>query len=256
MKPDTDALLEYDLRTFPTLETASLAAADLIEAAAGAAISDKGFFTLVLTGGADVRLLFEYLGGPPYSSRLSWQEIHFFWGDERCVAPDHPDSNHAMARELLLAKVIAPLVNVHRMQAELAPPEKAAMEYEKTLRAFFAPHPGLTNGRFPCFDLLLLGMGSDGHTASLFPGSPLLLEEERWVAGVAAPAGEPPVPRVTLTLPVLNSAREILFLTAGPEKKTILDQIIIDQQAAAQRFPAARVRPAGDLRWFHAAEAG
>jgi 6-phosphogluconolactonase len=253
---EIETLLNFDLRTFSNQEKASLAAADLIEAAAGAAISDKGFFTLVLTGGGSVRLLYEYLGGSPYSSRLSWQDIYFFWGDERCVAPDHPDSNHAMARKLLLAKVIAPLANVHRMPGELSPPEKAAEEYEKTLRAFFAPHPGLTNGRFPCFDLLLLGMGRDGHTASLFPGSPLLQEKERWVAAVAEPVGSPPVPRVTLTLPVLNSAREILFLTAGPEKKIILDQIAIDSQTAAQRFPAARVRPAGDLRWFHAAEAG
>jgi 6-phosphogluconolactonase len=251
-----ETLLNFDLRTFSSREKASLAAADLIEAAAGAAINDKGFFTLVLTGGADVRLLYEYLGGSPYSSRLSWQDIHFFWGDERCVAPDHPESNHAMARELLLAKVIAPLANVHRMPAEVTPPEKAAEEYEKALRAFFAPHPGLTDGRFPCFDFLLLGMGRDGHTASLFPGSPLLQEEALWVAAVAEPAGQPPVPRITLTLPVLNSAREILFLTTGQEKKIILDQIAADPQTASQQFPAARVRPAGDLRWFHAAETG
>jgi 6-phosphogluconolactonase len=248
MKPAT--------RIFSNLETASLAAADLVETAARAAISEKGFFTLVLTGGGDVRLLYQYLGEPPYSSRMAWRQIHFFWGDERCLPPDHPESNYLMARKLLLAKVIAAPENTHRMPAELTPSERAAEEYEKELRSFFAPHPELTDGQFPRFDLILLGMGEDGHTASLFPGSPLLREGERWAAAVAEPVGEPPVERITLTLPLLNNAKKVLFLTGGAEKKAILDRIMAEPEDAAGKFPAARIRPAGELTWFHATARG
>jgi 6-phosphogluconolactonase len=248
----TKELTKPAIRTFSNLEAASLAAADLIEAEAGRFIAEKGFFSLVLTGGEEVRLLYEYLANPPYSSRLAWQAIHFFWGDERCLPPDHPESNYAMASRLLLKKVIAPTDNIHRMPGEKAPRE-GAREYEETLRGFFAPHPGLTDGRFPRFDFLLLGMGEDGHTASLFPGSPLLREEKLWAAAVAEPAGEPPVPRITLTLPILNLARTVLFLTAGPSKKALLDEIISHPEAAAAKLPAARVRPEQAPWWFHAA---
>jgi 6-phosphogluconolactonase len=255
MPSEINLAAKREIRTFPNLEKASLEAADLIEAAAGAAISDKGFFTLVLTGGQDVRLLYQYLGGAPYSSHQSWQNIHFFWGDERWVAADHQESNQAMARELMLDRVIAPHANLHPVPVELSSPEEAAAAYERELRAFFAPHPELTNGRYPCFDCILLGMGKDGHTASLFPDSPLLLEEERWVVAVTDPAGEPRVPRITMTLPVFNSGREVLFLTSGPEKKSILDRLSADSSAAAKQAPAARVQPEGGLRWFHADEA-
>jgi 6-phosphogluconolactonase len=244
--------MQSELNVFPNLAAASMAAIDLIEAASIAAIADKGFFTLVLAGGGTPRLLYQYLAAPPCLNRsINWPGVHFFWGDERCVDPGLPESNYTAARELLLDKVNPPPRNVHRILVEVAPPAMVARAYEEELRAFFAPHPLLFKGLFPQFDFILLGMGNDGHTASLYPGSPVLQEEKLWVAAVPEPAGEPAVPRITLTLPVLNSARAVLFLTTGPEKKAILDEIATDPDTAAHRYPAARVRPS-QLTWLHA----
>lgn len=240
------------INTFPSLAAAAIAALDLIEAAAVAAITDKGFFTLVLAGGATPHLLYQYLAAPPCLSRsINWPTVHFFWGDERCVAPDQPESNYGQAKELLLDKVNPMPGHVHRILVECAPPPMVARAYEEELRAFFAPHPQLLAGSFPRFDLILLGMGSDGHTASLFPGSPALTEKTQWATAVPAPGGKPAVPRVTLTLPILNQARALLMLTAGPEKKALLDQIEADPKAAAARYPAARLRPE-KIHWLHA----
>ena len=247
--------MKPEIRTYENLETASLAAADLIEEAAAAGIRDKGFFTLVLTGGSSPRLLYRNLAAPPYSSRLAWQDIHFFWSDERCVEPGRPESNYTLAQEVLLNQVIAPPENIHRIAAERGSPEEAAQAYEAELRDFFRPHPELLPGELPRFDFILLGMGKDGHIASLFPDSNLLEEENRWVAAVSQPAGTPPLPRVTLTLPVLNNAQTIVFLIAGAEKEEILKQIQQAPDEAASRYPAARVKAAGRTIWLSAAEA-
>jgi 6-phosphogluconolactonase len=244
--------MQSEINTFPSLAAASIAALDLIEAASIAAISEKGFFTMVLAGGTTPRLLYQYLAAPPCLNRsINWPQVHFFWGDERCVDPGRPESNYTMARELLLDKVNPSPGNVHRIMVEVAPPAMVARAYEEELRAFFAPHPLLFNGQFPRFDLILLGMGNDGHTASLYPGATVLQEKKLWVTALSEPAGEPAVSRITLTLPVLNSARGVLFLTAGPEKKIILEEIAADPEAAARRYPAARVRPS-QLTWLHA----
>jgi 6-phosphogluconolactonase len=246
--------MQSDISTYPNLAAASVAALDLIEAAAIAAIADKGFFTLVLAGGGTPRLLYQYMAAPPCLDRnISWPEVHFFWGDERCVDPAHPESSYALARKLLLDKINPPPWHVHRILADIAPPGMVARAYEEDLRAFFAQHPGLVSEGFPCFDLVLLGMGTDGHTASLFPGSPVLEEKKLWVAAVTEPTGEPALPRVTLTLPVLNQAHSVVFLTAGPRKKALLEEIVADPDGAARRYPAARVHPAR-LNWLHAEE--
>ncbi len=237
---------------FPDLAAASSAAVDLIEAAAVAAIADKGFFTLVLTGGTTPRLLYQNLADHPgRDHNLNWQDVHFFWGDERCMAPDQSASNYALARELLLDKITFPGEHAHRIPADVARPEMAAQAYEDELRRFFSPHPDLLSDSFPCFDLILLGMGTDGHTASLFPGSPVLKEKTLWVAAVPEPTGRPAVPRITLTLPVLNQARLVIFLTAGAQKKTIIEKIAADHDSAAGRYPAAMVQPP-QLDWLHA----
>jgi len=244
--------MSFAISTFPNLAAASIAALDAIEAVTIAAVAEKGFFTLVLAGGATPRLLYQYLAAPPCLSRsINWPEGHFFWGDERCVAPDRPESNYGQAKELLLDKINPMPGRVHRMLVECAPPAMVAQAYEEELRAFFAPHPKLLAGDFPCFDLIILGMGADGHTASLFPGSPALEEKKQWVTAVSAPAGKPAVPRITLTLPVLNHARTVIFLTAGPAKGNILDEIAADPEKAANRYPAARVTPER-LHWLHA----
>jgi 6-phosphogluconolactonase len=240
-----------EIDIYPNLAAASMAAIDLIEKTAIEAVAAKGFFTLVLAGGSTPRLLYQYLTAPCLDRCLNWPQVHFFWGDERCVDPDRPESNYALARELFLEKINPQPSSVHRIPVEYGPPPIVARAYEEELRAFFAPHPDLVSGSFPSFDLILLGLGNDGHTASLFPGSPALKEEKLWVTAIADPAGEPAVPRITLTLPVLNSARSVLFLTAGAKKKAIWDEIAADPETAARRYPAARVRPAR-LRWLHA----
>lgn len=241
---------EFDF--LPNLAAASIAAIDLIEAAALAAIADKGFFTMVLAGGTTPRLLYQYLSAPPCLDRnLNWQDVHFFWSDERCVNPDQPESNYGLARELLLSKVSFPPWHAHRIMADIGPPWMVARAYEEDLRRFFSPHPDLMRDSFPCFDLILLGMGADGHTASLFPNSPVLGEKTLWVAEVPDPLGKPAVPRITLTLPILNQARQLIFLTAGAKKKAIIEKIAADPVSAASHYPAAMVRPAR-LHWLHA----
>lgn len=243
--------MQSEFNFFPNLAAASIAALDLIEAAAVAAIAAKGFFTLVLAGGTTPGLLYQYLAAPPGRDRnFNWQDIHFFWGDERCVAPDHPESNYALARELLLDKITFPPWHGHRVPTDQAP-SLAARAYEEDLRRFFALYPDLISSSFPCFDLILLGVGDDGHTASLFPGSPVLAEKTLWVAALPEPTGMPAVPRITLTLPVLNQARSVIFLTAGARKKSIIEKINADPESAARRYPAAMVRPA-QLHWLQA----
>lgn len=237
---------------FPNLAAASIAAIDLIEAISVAAIADKGFFTLVLAGGTTPRLLYHFLSAPPCLDRnLNWHDTHFFWSDERCVDPGQPGSNYALARELLLDKINFPSWHAHRIPADMAPPGMVALAYEEELHRFFSIHPGLLNNSFPCFDVVLLGMGTDGHTASIFPGSQVLEENKLWVAAIPDPVGKPAVPRITMTLPVLNQARTVIFLTEGDRKKAIVKEIAADPELAATRYPAARVRPPR-LHWLHA----
>jgi 6-phosphogluconolactonase len=245
--------MAQEINTFPNLAAASIAALDIIEAASIAAIDEKGFCTMVLAGGATPRLLYQYLAAPPCLNRsINWPEVHLFWSDERCVEPGDPDSNYGMAKELLLDKINTPPRNIHRMMVEMAPPAMVARAYEEELRAFFAPHPDLQRDRFPSFDLVILGMGTDGHIASLFPGSTALEEQETWAVAVMAPAGKPAVPRISLTLPVLNSARSVIVLTAGAQKKLIIEEIAAGPEDAARVYPAARLHPP-TLAWLHAA---
>ncbi len=181
---------------------------------------------------------------------MPWSETYVFWGDERCVSKGSPESNYAMARESLLLRVSLPPENTYRMPAEIKPPQEAAAEYEKRLRTFFAGPESASGSLFPCFDLILLGMGSDGHTASLFPGDPAVEERKRWVTSVPGLAAKPPVPRITLTLPVINQAAYILFLVAGDEKESVLTTIRRDPQQAARLYPAAQVRARERLMWY------
>jgi 6-phosphogluconolactonase len=196
-------------------------------------------------------LLYEYLAKEEFAQRMPWEYTHVFWGDERCVSPDHPDSNFAMAFETLLSKAPLPSENVHRVPTEGELPKAAAIEYEKSLREFFqdAGHARIPLA-FPSFDLILLGLGKDGHTASLFPGEPVLEEKTGWVAAVAGTSAYPAVPRVTLTFPVINQARCVLFLASGSDKRDVFQKILNSPESAAQHYPAARVRPSGSLLWF------
>ncbi len=200
------------------------------------AILLRGRFSIALAGGATPRTLYCSLVSPTWSEKVPWQGVHLFWGDERPVPPDHLDSNYRMAYETLISRVPIPPENVHRMPGERADLRAAVAEYEETLRAFFQP----SREEWPSFDLILLGIGSDGHIASLFPGAPALKEKKRWV--VAPYVEKLKAPRLTLTLPVLNHAREIFFLAAGKEKGPVIrDLLAADPPLAA--LPARRVQP-------------
>ena len=219
------------------------AAADAVVEAATSAIAVHGRFTVALAGGSTPRTAYELLACPPRMERVRWNRTFVFFGDERGVGPEHPDSNYRMAHTALLAKVPIPADQVYRVRADAADPEEAAREYAQTLAEVF----GTRRGELPRFDLVLLGVGVDGHTASLFPGSPVLKEVFRTVAAVHATAAEIPQ-RFTLTLPVLNAAARVVVLAAGPEKAKIVRAALADR---GRSLPAAMIAPPeGRLTWL------
>jgi len=245
------------VREFTDIRQASSAAVTYIIDVARSAVADKGFCTIVLSGGSTPQLMYKLLSGTAYAKKMVWQQSHFFWGDERWVAAAHPYSNFAMVEKALLSKVRIPPRNVHRIATDHSKPEISAALYEKHLRDFFTAkyRTEMRNAAdiaVAGFDLILLGMGSDGHTASLFPGSALLSEKKKWVAAVPEGVGAPPVARITLTLPVLNQAKNVLFLIAGATKRKILETILTEPAKAAKLYPAARIKPAGNIVWMSA----
>jgi 6-phosphogluconolactonase len=225
------------------------AAAAAVTARAATAVAARGVFTLVLSGGSTPRDLFVLLAdaNEPFRARLPWEKVHFFWGDERHVPPDHADSNYRMAKEALLDPLSVREENVHRIHGENPDAAAAAAEYEKELRTFFHLEAGEVGGR-PRFDLVLLGLGPEGHTASLFPGSPALHEREHLV--VAPWVEKFQTFRITLTPPVLNRAAAVLFLAAGEEKADAL-HAVLEEVGEADLYPARIVHPdEGDLLWL------
>ncbi|HLH25401.1 MAG TPA: 6-phosphogluconolactonase [Chloroflexota bacterium] len=206
-----------------------------------AAAAARGTCAVALSGGSTPRRTHELLAAPPLCDTVPWDRLHVFWGDERCVPPDDPDSNYYMAYETLLSRVPIPARNVHRVPTEAGPPVAVAAHYERELRGHF----GLEVEDLPIFDLILLGMGPDGHTASLFPGGAAVDETRRLV--VPSEIDYMPHPRVTFTLPVLNAARAVAFLVAGRDKAPALARAL----AGDPGVPAGRVQPtAGELRWY------
>ncbi|GIX49046.1 MAG: 6-phosphogluconolactonase [Candidatus Tectimicrobiota bacterium] len=207
------------------------------------AVAQAGRFTLVLAGGNTPRATYALLAAEPYRSAMPWAQTHVFWGDERVVPPQHPESNYRMAYETLLAHVAIPAANVHRIPAERGA-EAAAADYERTVREFF----GLQDTAWPHFDLILLGLGRDGHTASLFPGSPALYESRRLVVATWVPQLQ--AYRLTLTPPVLCQARHVLFVVSGRDKAAAVRRVLCGPYRPA-RYPAQLVRPShGQLLWY------
>jgi 6-phosphogluconolactonase len=264
--------MRIEAKYFPDLDALSLEAANLIAQRVKEKVGKGRIFTLVLSGGSTPRRLYEILSRPPFLTEIPWGRIHFFWGDERCVPPDHPESNYRLANRSLLAGIQLPKANIHRILVEKGQGPWAAKEYEMEILAFFnsfyrptresatskqknpLPPPSPKGGgiklKIPAFDLVLLGLGKDGHTASLFPGDPALTEKEHLSAYVPEPGLPPDLPRVTMTLPVINQAEKVIFLVSGEEKREIVRTILEDPSKAQERYPAARVRPRGKLFWF------
>jgi 6-phosphogluconolactonase len=216
-------------------------AAEQFVVLAGAACAEKGRFAVALSGGSTPKALYALLASKKYRDRIDWPRVHLFWGDERCVSPDYPESNFRMVQESLLSKVEIPPETIHRMEGEKEP-AAAATDYEIELRNFFG------STALPRFDLILLGLGEDGHTASLFPGSAAVTEEKRWVATVDVERLE--THRLTLTLPVINAAAHVTFLVAGENKASIVKDVLAPG-ADSSAYPAGRVKPSdGQLTWF------
>ncbi len=233
------------VHNFTDLAGASLNAAAIITSRALECVRNKGQFSLVLAGGSTPRLLYQALSSPPFSNLLPWEHIYFFWGDERMVAQKHPDSNAGMAARYLFTHLEIPAGNIFPIPTENKKAGHNARLYEKTITEFFKNKS--IKEAATTFDCVLLGMGTDGHTASLFPGSPVLDEKKHLTAAVAAPPISPSVDRVTMTLPLINRAATILFLIDGPRKSAIADQIL--RHPGETRFPAALIQPAGELIW-------
>lgn len=204
--------------------------------------ANSGRVAICLTGGSSPKQLYRLLATEPYRSRIPWQRVHWFIGDERFVGPDDPLNNMGVARRALL-DACAPGGNIHPIPTDCVNPDEAARRYELILQSFYGGDR-LDPAR-PLFDVVLMGVGPDGHTASLFPLYPALAETERWVVGVAEAHVEPFVPRVTLTLPALACCREMLFEVAGFEKRAILTRLL-----AGENLPANQARSAGETIWL------
>jgi 6-phosphogluconolactonase len=233
------------VRVFEGATELKAAVAEEIAEAARQAVEERGRFSWALSGGSTPRDLYRSLASEAWRDRMPWPAIHFFWGDERHVPPDHPDSNFRMAREAMLDAVPVPPENIHRIHAEEPDAQRAAAEYEATLRVFFGLTSGDESGGWPRFDLILLGLGKDGHTASLFPGSPAVHERERLV--VAPWVESQRTFRITLTPPVLNQARRAIFLVAGEDKAEAVHEVIRGERNP-DRYPAQVVE--GNCLWM------
>lgn len=229
-------------------DSAALAHAVAVRCAelARTAQTDHGAFHVALAGGSTPRLLYRLLA-TEQRAHIDWTRTQIYFGDERCVAPDHPDSNYAMAHEALLRHVEIPPAQIHRIEAEDPDPHAAARRYADLLHRRL-PRPHGTGQ----FDLVLLGLGPDGHIASLFPDTAILDEHRAWVAAVHVDKLQ--AWRISLTYPVINAARHVALLVAGDNKAAIIRDVIGKPDAAA-RYPAGRLRPAGELEWYidHAA---
>lgn len=231
-----------NIAIYSDADAMSRAAAQYVVQVANEAIATHGRFMFVLTGGSTPRKLYSLLADEPYRSQVNWSLVEFFWGDERCVALDDPDSNYHMAWENMLSKLPVPEKNIHRMPAEEADHDAASRKYEQEMQQAFN-----TNG-VPAFDLIQLGMGPEGHVASLFPHQAALKETRRLVLAVTVP--KPPPPRLTITPPILNAARHIQFLVTSADKANAV-HAVLDGEYNPDEYPAQIVRPPrGEITWM------
>jgi len=234
--------MKSKIKIFKSIDDLSLAAAQFFIESCSQAIAERGRFLTALSGGSTPNRLYQLLAGASYRDQIDWQKVHVFWGDERCVPANDPGNNSFQARTALLDHVNIPADHIHRVKSELEP-ASAALEYARTLVEFSAPPLD-----WPRFDLVLLGMGDDGHTASLFPSTPVDVSEP--VIAVTANYQDRPANRVSLTPRVFNSARRIIFLISGLSKAVTLPQVLSDI-SKMDLLPAQRIQPAeGELLWL------
>lgn len=229
-----------NVRVYADLDALSHAVSEECVRAATEAVSARGKCLIALSGGHTPEGAYQ-IWSTAYREKMPWAKTHFFWGDERFVGADDPKSNYRMAREKLFKNAPVPPENIHPILTNYPQADEAAREYEKVLRTFVAETG-------PSFDVMLLGIGVEGHTASLFPGSPALMEQKRWAVGVKAPA-EPPI-RISLTFPVLRRARATYFLAAGTDKEGIIATLRRASPEETAKLPVAMLQPEGEEIWF------
>lgn len=235
-----EAMIRENIKIYPDHDELSLAVAKYFAKIAIKSIHISGRFSVALSGGSTPKPLYQALVSLEGDNVIDWTKVDLFWGDERCVPPDHPDSNYRMVKENLLQYISIPEENVYRVPSELDP-SMAAFSYEEILRVYFS-------GVWPRFDLVLLGMGEDGHTASLFPGSPGLNEEQRWFIANHSP--EMAQWRLTLTINSINAARHIAVLVVGDSKADMLHTVLDDENSPVEK-PIQNIVPVeGNMRWF------
>jgi len=230
-----------EIQLLPDLEAISYKAAEIFLNLSQSSLPSKERLAVALSGGSTPRRFYRLLGSDPYRNQVEWHRIHFFWVDERCVPKEYEESNFKTVYDPLLSRVPVPEENIHRIRGEEGP-EEAAREYDDAIKAFFG------GTEIPVFDLIILGMGEDGHTASLFPGSEALREKKRLAVPVYKGGQE--IHRVTLTFPVLNNASQVLFLVSGRSKSKVLAEIF-EGGDNRNRYPAGLVAPAhGKITWL------
>jgi 6-phosphogluconolactonase len=233
------AASDRDVRVFGDYEALSHAAAEFFVALAKTAVASRNRFVVALSGGSTPRRFFALLGSSPYRDRIDWHRVHVFWTDERCVPPDHPESNFKLVHDALLSTVPLPEFNIHRIRGEEGPDE-AARIYEQDIKKSFSLDK-------PVFNLIVLGVGEDGHTASIFPASEAIHETTRIVVPIFR--DKPNIPRVTLTIPMINLAAHVLVLASGRSKSAIVREVLAGEKPG--QYPAGLVHPVnGDLTWF------
>lgn len=236
---------------FDTAEECHTAIGHVLQDLIQTTVARQGYFTVALSGGTTPAALFQTLCRPPFSSSIPWSKVFFFWGDERFVPSDHTHSNFRMAQQNLLSCLPIADDHIFRMPSEIRPYAQAAYQYQQTLAQAFSALTSrkvpYAKGEYPSFDLVLLGMGHDAHTASLFAGHPALKRRD-WVAEVDADHASPPVARLTLTLPLINNAGTALFLIRGTPKVTLAESFLACQPQA--HYPASLIRPRQRLLWY------
>jgi len=243
MRQDSFKAMNRKVEVLPDQTALVARALELTLAKIQTAIQERGRCTIVLAGGSTPKPLYEAIA----THQLPWDRIHVFWGDERYVPPDHPDSNEGMARHAWLDRVDIPAVNIHPMPTNEPDPAVAAHKYEEHLREFFQ----VQAGEFPAFDLVLLGTGDDGHTASLFPHTEAVKVRDRLITVGTKNAQ----PRLTFTVPLINQAHCVIFLVAGANKRSALEHVFAPI-ADDVTYPARLIQPQGELWWLLDREAG
>lgn len=234
--------MDSKIHVFPDLETLSSAAAERWVMSAGQAVAGRNCFHIALTGGSTPQHMYRCLAQPEFSDRVAWDKVHIYFGDERSVPPEHPDSNYGMAHEALLRHVPIPAAQIHRMEAERSDPAEGARAYAEVL----ALHLPFAQGTVQ-FDLLLLGIGTDGHVASLFPGTPIL--QERLLLAAAVHVDKLQTWRLSLTLPVINNAKQIMMLASGKGKADIIGRALAEEPNAPP-LPVQMLQPISEMQWY------